>query len=76
MRTTLAEVTAETSFRIEEVTDDQLRAKLRRLGFLDGRIDCRTRLSKGPVVISRRGTDLALGATVADGITVTEVENE
>ena len=74
MESTLAAVTAGTTFRIEAVPDDQLRAKLRRLGFLDGRVDCRRRLSKGPVVISRRGTDLALGATVAADIEVREVE--
>ena len=76
MEMSLAEVSAGTSFHIERVGDDTLRAKLRRLGFLDGRVNCRTRLSKGPVVVSRHGTDLALGATVATDIEITEVEAE
>lgn len=76
MGISLAEVSAGTSFCIERVGNDQLRAKLRRLGFLDGRVNCRTRLSKGPVVVTRRGTDLALGASVANGIDITEVETE
>jgi ferrous iron transport protein A len=75
MTPTLAEIPAETAFEIDRVGDDELRAKLRRLGFLDGRVDCRRRLSNGPVVVSRRGTDLALGASVAAEIAVTEVES-
>lgn len=75
MGESLADVAAGDAFHIEEVADDQLRAKLRRLGFLDGRVECRTRLSKGPVVVSRRGTDLALGRTVANDIAITEVES-
>jgi len=74
MERTLAEIGAGTAFEIEGVDDDELRAKLRRLGFLDGRVDCRNRLRKGPVVVSRHGTDLALGADVAKGIHITEVE--
>ena len=76
MELSLADVSAGTSFYIERVGDDQLRAKLRRLGFLDGQVDCRTRLSKGPVVVSRHGTELALGASVATDIEITEVEAE
>ncbi|MFB6086482.1 MAG: ferrous iron transport protein A [Halodesulfurarchaeum sp.] len=75
METTLAEVGTGDAFHIDHVENDQLRAKLRRLGFLDGRVECRTRLTRGPVVVSRRGTDLALGASVADGIAITEVES-
>lgn len=74
MGTTLDEVPAGTAVRIEAVGDDELRAKLRRLGFLDGRVDCRRHLTKGPVVVSRHGTDLALGQSVAQGIEITEVE--
>ncbi|MEF8771887.1 FeoA family protein [Halodesulfurarchaeum sp.] len=74
MDRTLADVSADTAFEIEVVKDNELRAKLRRLGFLDGRVNCQRRLSKGPVVVSRRGTDLALGAGVAKTITITEVE--
>jgi ferrous iron transport protein A len=74
MGTTLADVAAGTSFAIEAVGDDDLRAKLRRLGFLDGRVDCRHRLRKGPVIVSRRGTDLALGADVATDVRIQEVD--
>jgi ferrous iron transport protein A len=74
MGTTLADVDAGASFAIEAVDDDDLRAKLRRLGFLDGRIDCRHRLHNGPVIVSHRGTDLALGATVATAVQVREVD--
>ena len=74
MGTTLADVAAGTSFSIAAVDDDDLRAKLRRLGFLDGRVDCRHRLHNGPVIVSHRGTDLALGATVATGVQVREVD--
>ena len=75
MNPTLADISADTVFEIERVGDDELRAKLRRLGFLDGRVDCQRRFANGPVVLSRRGTDLALGASVAAEIAVTEVEN-
>ncbi|MDZ7849669.1 MAG: FeoA family protein [Halodesulfurarchaeum sp.] len=74
MSATLADVSTDAAFEIERVEDDELLAKLRRLGFLDGRVNCQRRLSKGPVVVSRHGTDLALGASVAETITITEVE--
>ena len=74
MGTTLADVAAGTSFAIEAVDDDDLRARLRRLGFLDGRVDCRHRLHNGPVIVSRRGTDLALGAAVATDVRIREVD--
>jgi Fe2+ transport system protein FeoA len=76
MGTTLEEVKAGTTVRFQAVGDDELRAKLRRLGFLDGAVDCRRHLSKGPVVVARHGTELALGASVAAGITITEVGNQ
>ncbi|MFB6110530.1 MAG: ferrous iron transport protein A [Halodesulfurarchaeum sp.] len=74
MRGTLTDISAGASFEIEQVGDDDLRAKLRRLGFLDGRVDCRNHLRKGPVVVSRRGTELALGADVAAQIRIREVD--
>ncbi|MFB6134448.1 MAG: ferrous iron transport protein A [Halanaeroarchaeum sp.] len=71
MRTTLHEVQAGEAFRIDAVADDEVRAQLLRMGFLDGEVECRQHLRKGPVVISRRGTDLALGAPVAKSVAVT-----
>jgi ferrous iron transport protein A len=66
----LSDVSRGDEFRIEAVPDDQVRAQLLRLGFLDGSVRCRRRLRNGPVVVKRNGTELAIGATVADGIRV------
>ncbi|MEF8830480.1 MAG: FeoA family protein [Halobacteriales archaeon] len=57
-------------FRIREVPDAEVRAKLLRLGFLDGSVTCRRQLHNGPTVIRRNGTDLALGAAVAGDIEI------
>lgn len=37
---------------------------------LDGPVQCRTRISNGPVIVERNGTTMALGDSVADEITV------
>lgn len=63
-------------FRIEAVPDPGLRARLLRLGFLDGPVQCAHRVRNGPVVITREGTELALGASVAADIEIAEVEAE
>lgn len=60
-------------FRIASVGDPGLRARLLRLGFMDGPVTCQNRLRRGPVIVSREGTDLALGAAVADSIEVVQV---
>lgn len=41
---------------------------------MDGSVTCENRLRKGPVIVSRQGTDLALGASVAESIEVSEVQ--
>ena len=61
-------------FRIEAVPDPNLRARLLRLGFLDGPVQCSHRVRNGPVIIAREGTELALGASVAEDIEIAEVE--
>lgn len=57
--------------RIQEVPDGDVRAHLLRIGMLDGPVRCRTKISKGPVIIERNGTTMALGTSIADEITVT-----
>ncbi|MEF8780978.1 MAG: ferrous iron transport protein A [Haloferacaceae archaeon] len=57
--------------QIRDVPDEDVRAHLLRIGMLDGPVRCRTRIAKGPVVVERNGTTMALGASVADEITVT-----
>ncbi|MFB6093485.1 MAG: ferrous iron transport protein A [Halanaeroarchaeum sp.] len=71
MGTTLHDVSKGETFHIDEVGDDEVRAQLQRMGFLDGAVECRQHLADGPVVISRRGTDLALGAPVAESVEIT-----
>jgi len=56
---------------LERVPDDDVRARLLRLGFLDGAVECRHRLRKGPIVLRRNGTELALGADLAREIEIT-----
>ena len=60
--------------QIQAVPDERVRAHLLRIGMLDGPVRCRTTLSRGPVVIERNGTTIALGDAVADDITVAECE--
>lgn len=57
--------------RIRNVPDEDVRAHLLRIGMLDGPVRCRTRISRGPVIVERNGTTMALGASVAEEITVT-----
>jgi ferrous iron transport protein A len=76
MATRLADVDAGGRFRIEDVPDTGLRARLIRLGFLDGPVRCSHRVRNGPVIIARDGTELALGASVAGNIEIAEVEGE
>lgn len=73
MSSTLDDVSAGRRCRLETVPDERLRARLLRLGFLDGPVTCRHRVRKGPVVIAREGTDLAVGRRLAKDIEVAEV---
>ncbi len=73
MSTKLDEVAAGTRFRLDRVPDTDLRARLLRLGFLDGRVTCRHRIRNGPVIIQRDGTELAIGRSIATDIDVAEV---
>lgn len=66
----LNEVETGQEFMIEEVPDLDLRTRLLRLGFLDGTVRCRYSLRKGPVIISRNGTDLAIGDVEAEKVRV------
>ncbi|MFP4530502.1 MAG: ferrous iron transport protein A [Halodesulfurarchaeum sp.] len=74
MCTTLTDVPVGSQVRIEHVPENTLRAKLQRLGFLDGPVRCQQRLRKGPVILNRHGTDIALGRSIAVDLEVTEVE--
>ena len=58
---------------IRDVPDDDTRAHLLRIGLLDGPVRCRTHIANGPVVIERNGTTVAVGASVAEQITITSV---
>jgi len=60
--------------QIQAIPDEHVRAHLLRIGMLDGPVRCRTTLSRGPVVLERNGTTIALGDAVADDITVAECE--
>jgi ferrous iron transport protein A len=67
----LADAVPGDSVVLEHVPDEDVRARLLRLGFLDGAVECRHRLRKGPIVLRRNGTELALGAGLATEIEVT-----
>jgi ferrous iron transport protein A len=66
----LADVEPGESVSLSAVPDEDVRARLLRLGLLDGPVECRRRLRKGPVVVRRNGTELALGADLAAEIEV------
>lgn len=70
MSPVLSTVTAGETFEIDAVADDTVRARLLRLGFLDGPADCRRHVRNGPIVVERNGTELALGASIADQIEI------
>jgi ferrous iron transport protein A len=70
----LSTVETGADFEIEAVGDGTTRARLLRLGFLDGAVECRHRVRNGPVIIRRNGTELAVGRPVAQGIEVAPVE--
>lgn len=74
MAPNLSTVAAGTAFEIEAVGDGTTRARLLRLGFLDGAVECRHRVRNGPVIVRRNGTELAVGRPVAEGIEVAPVE--
>ncbi|MFB6105121.1 MAG: ferrous iron transport protein A [Halobacteriaceae archaeon] len=61
-------------FDIDAVGDPEVRAKLLRLGFLDGTVECHRRVPNGPVVLRRNGTTLAIGHRIAEDITVTPTD--
>lgn len=73
-RRRLSGVTGGEHVRIRDVPDEDVRAHLLRIGLLDGPVRCRTKISKGPVIVERNGTTMALGASVAEEITVTVEE--
>ncbi|WP_135821971.1 FeoA family protein [Halostella litorea] len=74
MTVPLAAVRRGETFAIETVPDAEVRAKLLRVGLLDGTVACRRRVRKGPVVIERGGTELALGSSLAAEIEVSRVD--
>ncbi|QSG13187.1 Fe2+ transport system protein A [Halapricum desulfuricans] len=70
MTEVLADTAPGESVSLEQVPDDDVRARLLRLGFLDGTVECRHRLRKGPIVLRRNGTEMALGADLAAEIEI------
>ena len=66
----LVDVPPDEWIELVDVPDDESRARLLRLGLLDGRVKCRRRIRNGPVVVRRRGTEVALGRSLAQEITV------
>lgn len=76
MGSTLAAVDEGAVFDIESVSETEVRARLLRLGFLDGEVECHRRLTNGPVVLRRNGTTLALGRKIAEGVTIDRYDRE
>lgn len=74
MSETLSTAAPGSTVAIESVSDETTRARLLRLGFLDGPVECRRRVRNGPVIVSRNGTDLAVGASVANEIRITTID--
>ncbi|MFB6188815.1 MAG: ferrous iron transport protein A [Halapricum sp.] len=74
MTAVLADTAPGETVSLEAVPDADVRARLLRLGFLDGTVECRHRLRKGPIVLRRNGTELALGADLAAEIEVSRSE--
>lgn len=70
----LSTVESGATVEIESVPDGTTRARLLRLGFLDGPVECRRRVPNGPVVVRRNGTDLAIGQPIAEDIEVRELD--
>jgi Fe2+ transport system protein FeoA len=70
MSEVLADVGSGESVRLTDVPDGDTRARLLRLGFLDGTVECRHHIRSGPVIVRRNGTDLALGSALAEEIEV------
>ncbi|WP_136688476.1 FeoA family protein [Halorhabdus amylolytica] len=70
MSDVLADVGSGEAVRLVEVPDGDTRARLLRLGFLDGAVECRHQIRSGPVIVRRNGTELALGSALAEEIQV------
>ena len=60
-------------FEIREVPEGQVRAQLLRIGFLDGVVECTHHIRNGPVVLEVDGTQIAIGASIADEVTIETV---
>lgn len=73
MTEVLADTTPGEAVSLERVPDDDVRARLLRLGFLDGAVECRHRVREGPIVLRRNGTEMALGADLAAEIEVSRI---
>lgn len=74
MTRSLSDVPPPERVTLTHVPDDETRARLLRLGLLDGDVECRRRIRNGPVVLRRRGTEVALGRTLARTIGVERSE--
>ena len=60
-------------FEIRAVPEGQVRAQLLRIGFLDGVVECTHHIRNGPVVLEADGTQIAIGASIADEVTIETV---
>ena len=76
MSDVLADVGPGDAVRMVSVPDGQTRARLLRLGFLDGAVECRHHIRQGPVIVRRNGTELALGSALAEEIEVERIDEE
>ncbi|MFB6150245.1 MAG: FeoA domain-containing protein [Haloarculaceae archaeon] len=73
MSAKLADVQSEDAVELVDVPEGDTRARLLRLGLLDGAVECRHKVRNGPVIVRRNGTELALGRALADEIEVEPV---
>jgi ferrous iron transport protein A len=59
-----------------DVPAGEPRARLLRLGLLDGRVKCHRRVRNGPVVVRCHGTEVALGRGLAEDVTVERTDSD
>lgn len=76
MTAALVDVPSEEWINLIDVPDDETRARLLRLGLLDGRVKCHRQIRNGPVVIRRHGMEVALGRPLAEEITVERADGD
>ncbi|MEZ3117997.1 ferrous iron transport protein A [Halobaculum sp. MBLA0147] len=76
MTLALGDVRQNEQFELVTVPDEEIKARLRRLGLHDGVVECRRQLRGGPTIVRRSGTQLAIGAGLADRIEIERAEHQ